>query len=428
MDRKIFISHAKADEMIGEKLLDTLVALGIPQDSVFYSSKYHTGVGLGKDFHNEVKAALESCEVVVFLLTPNFYASEYCLNEMGAAWYAEKKIIPILLGGLAPSDMRGFVDSHFIAFTPESEQVHMLADFLTPYIADTAAVKPDTESVFGEFVTAAEKLAEQVKAQNGSRGDTQSEAEKLILSGRLTDSEIILLNYFIESETPYLDDAKRYNYETGKWDYNDECYELIEYVAKFDRFDYTKPRHSLNKSGYLDYIYDGGGAYDGCELNIDLFRDLISVSPRGREYIDKVLGRRMNFISSRSSENVMDKIVQDPRLAETTALLIYYLLDTKVETLGDRWMADETKAAIKKWEDDNNIVNHKLSENYSTALWSLVVKDMVSATQYTSYGNPRQYKLKKEYDDGLFALSQKSRAVLEEVFGKNRVLAEDPPF
>ena len=77
VQKKIFISHSNLDERIGEKLVDALVAMGIPQDIIFFSSKYHTGVGLGSDFSQVVKSALTECEIVIFLLTKNFYQSEY---------------------------------------------------------------------------------------------------------------------------------------------------------------------------------------------------------------------------------------------------------------------------------------------------------------------------------------------------------------
>ena len=126
VQKKIFISHSNLDEQVGEKLVDALIAMGIPQDIIFFSSKYHTGVGLGHDFSQVVKSALKKCEVVIFLLTKNFYNSEYCLNEMGAVWYDNKKFIPVILGGLTFNDMKGFIDSHYIALRPETTESYKL--------------------------------------------------------------------------------------------------------------------------------------------------------------------------------------------------------------------------------------------------------------------------------------------------------------
>ena len=93
--KKIFISHSSLDTQIGEKFVDALIELGVDKNLIFYSSRYHTGVEIGKDFHSVIKNQLKNCEIVVFLLTRNFYQSPACLNEMGAAWILEKNILKI---------------------------------------------------------------------------------------------------------------------------------------------------------------------------------------------------------------------------------------------------------------------------------------------------------------------------------------------
>ena len=89
MDKKIFISHSSLDTEIGEKFVDALIDIGIPKEIIFFSSRYHTGVELGKDFHAVIKDNIKSCDIVIFLLTRNFYNSAACLNEMGAAWVVQ---------------------------------------------------------------------------------------------------------------------------------------------------------------------------------------------------------------------------------------------------------------------------------------------------------------------------------------------------
>ena len=79
MNRKIFISHAASDSEIGEKFLKFLISLGYDTKNIFYSSKYHNGVEIGKNFPNVVREKFIQADIIVLLLTENFYKSYYCV-------------------------------------------------------------------------------------------------------------------------------------------------------------------------------------------------------------------------------------------------------------------------------------------------------------------------------------------------------------
>lgn len=122
MGTKLFISHSSADKELGELFLNFLLALGFNKKDIFYSSKYHNGVELGKNFSDVVKDNFQESDIVVYLLTENFYKSDYCHNEIGAGWISDDKIkIPILIG-LQFSDMRGFIGSQTKAFSVTSSE------------------------------------------------------------------------------------------------------------------------------------------------------------------------------------------------------------------------------------------------------------------------------------------------------------------
>ena len=130
MGTRIFISHSAADANIGERFLNFLIAIGFKKEEIFYSSKYHNGVELGKNFPNVVRKNFIESEIIVFLLTENFYNSPFCLNEMGAAWISEdKEIVPILLGDLSYSDMKGFLGSQTKTFSPKHSEANELYSY-----------------------------------------------------------------------------------------------------------------------------------------------------------------------------------------------------------------------------------------------------------------------------------------------------------
>ena len=65
----------------------------------------------------------------------NFYNSNYCHNEIGAGWICDdKEKIPILIGGMTFSDMRGFIGSQTKSFSTELSE----RDELFTYFAKRA--------------------------------------------------------------------------------------------------------------------------------------------------------------------------------------------------------------------------------------------------------------------------------------------------
>lgn len=135
MDKKIFISHAAADAEIGEKFLDFLISLGYDKKKIFYSSKYHNGVEIGKNFPNVVRDNFIDADIIVLLLTKNFYNSYYCVCEEGAAWISQdKEIVPVLLGDLNFNDMQGFIDSSTKSFSPKHSETEELFSFFAKRI------------------------------------------------------------------------------------------------------------------------------------------------------------------------------------------------------------------------------------------------------------------------------------------------------
>lgn len=415
MQKKIFISHSNIDEKIGEKLVDALVNMGIPQDIIFFSSKYHTGVGLGSDFSQVVKTALEECEIVIFLLTKNFYQSEYCLNEMGAVWYSNKKFIPVLLGELTFNDMKGFLDSHYIALRPKHKETYKLFVELKKYI-DVFNDLQSPETIFNEFIEEANKVVEITDQYSTQKEIFLSETEKTLLQKRFTDNEIILLNYFIETNSNYLKDTTEYNPETGKEEKSVEFEAFEKYCLKYINFDYRKAKRLLEQSDYLSYLYteNWDSDYIGCELDINIFRDIISLSEKGNRFIAEILAKhkKADILSAIGKEQTLEELLLNEKLSEIEILLFAFMIQKNQMTLGTRWMTAGTVANIQQWEEEKGLYGNILSRNYENALSALINREMVEVASCTSYGNPREYRLKQPLINQLYNLSPKGKLVL----------------
>lgn len=61
-----------------------------------------------------------------------------------------------------------------------------------------------------------------------------------------------------------------------------------------------------------------------------------------------------------------------------------------MRTFGDRWMAEGEIENIRQWESKNTL-DSTLSNNYGSCLEFFVQNELVYASSWTSYGNPRVY-------------------------------------
>ena len=100
---KVFISHSSEDKNLIDDFVDKILRLscGLNTTDIIYTSRQTTGVELGDNIPEYIKTNLQTCSLVLFMISPNYRKSEVCLNEMGAAWALNKKTISILLPGVS---------------------------------------------------------------------------------------------------------------------------------------------------------------------------------------------------------------------------------------------------------------------------------------------------------------------------------------
>ena len=149
------------------------------------------------------------------------------------------------------------------------------------------------------------------------------------------------------------------------------------------------------------------------------------MSKYGKEIIENIKAKYERVVNNsisqieNPSENKIEMLIKSDGFKEIEALLFKYILDTYSFTLGDRWKASEEIEKIRLWEEDNTL-NSKLSRNYDTALRIVIYHGLVEVLSTTSYGNPKEYKMKDEYIEQLTNLDVESKNVLEKVMKNNK--------
>lgn len=98
---KIFISHSSDNTAYGNALVELLRGVGIKENEVIFTSNVAYGIPLGENIFNWLRKQIIEKPYVIYLLSPSYYSSISCLNEMGAAWIVENE--------------------HSIIFTPDFE-------------------------------------------------------------------------------------------------------------------------------------------------------------------------------------------------------------------------------------------------------------------------------------------------------------------
>lgn len=113
--KKIFISHAEADNHLAIKLMDMLQSqFNLKRDNFFLTSDEE--LEIGSNWIEDIRIGMEEANIIMPLITPNFMESQFCLCELGAAWVNEKALVPIIIppldhNALANTPYRSWVQS-----------------------------------------------------------------------------------------------------------------------------------------------------------------------------------------------------------------------------------------------------------------------------------------------------------------------------
>ena len=96
---EIFLSHSSKDKPIVDSFIYLLSRIGIPSSDVFCTS--NNSLVPGEDFITSIKKSLQNADLVIFLISPNYIDSYFCLMEMGASWAFKENILPIIIPPLS---------------------------------------------------------------------------------------------------------------------------------------------------------------------------------------------------------------------------------------------------------------------------------------------------------------------------------------
>jgi hypothetical protein len=199
--------------------------------------------------------------------------------------------------------------------------------------------------------------------------DTIKECPLCEIVDSLTDEEQIIL-YYCATRRKHKIDA--ITIET--WSNGDE---LIPFDAS-DAFDL------LQRSGHGDIVTENGKPI--FVLDIDLYKIMVA-SDFDMTALQAVFDKRISASVDRFS-----KLLENGKFGIVDKLFIFYIIEERVSSFGDRWMANGQIKKIVDWETRNSL-DGSLSGNYRACLEVFIANELVYPSSYTSYGNAREYTL-----------------------------------
>lgn len=148
--KRIFISHASADEPIIKSLIDDLLigALSVKVSDIFCTTTDGMKIGSGEDWRNSIQEALQKSKVTILIITPNYKESEVCICEMGAAWATSSRVLPFIVDPITYSNVGIIQQPKQIEKILEEKSLDRLKDLIQEILEiDPTEIKSDRWTV-----------------------------------------------------------------------------------------------------------------------------------------------------------------------------------------------------------------------------------------------------------------------------------------
>jgi len=224
---KIFISHSSKNADYGNALVNLLTGVGISGDQIIFTSNDAYGIPIGQNIFNWLKNQINEKPYVLYLLSPEYYTSVACLNEMGAAWVIENKHTMIFTpnfkldsyefqnGAIDPREIGffinnsdkviAFIDSLRVDYNITKNQV-LINQKITEFIEsiklfESIEIKPTKKIILKESQDIkpvnGNPIKENVKTPKKYEGKSKFFTD--LMNNNLKDEEIILIHYILDA-------------------------------------------------------------------------------------------------------------------------------------------------------------------------------------------------------------------------------------
>lgn len=129
--KQLFISHANKDKEVVEAFADFIrLGTNLSGNEIFCSSLEGMGIPPSKDFVNWIKNQIQNTKLAIFMISPSFLSSRFCLCELGATWALMNDHIPLLIPPATYSDLDGVLTGMHVGNISEENTLQQLGQII----------------------------------------------------------------------------------------------------------------------------------------------------------------------------------------------------------------------------------------------------------------------------------------------------------
>lgn len=286
----IFISHSIADKPVVDDLFDLLqMGCNLKREDIFCSSVEGAGIETGKDFVEWIYGKLYDSKFVILFVTPNYFASRFCVAEMGAAWALKKDVFPLVIPEMPRGAGAVLIGKQTAVVEPSGldELRDKIAKHYKPAAKATARWSLKKDEFHKKFMKKVselpkpslvdEKLLEEEKEKTTAAMEMYEEVteeleqlqEKIALLEKAKDAEEVkeIKAKFMPEKERYGELVKKANKALSKLDYIEvRCVyaSVIDEAWSPTRYTWNEERSTFEKAMQSKWIYDNG---DGLKAN-----------------------------------------------------------------------------------------------------------------------------------------------------------------
>ncbi|SOS48557.1 TIR_2 superfamily protein [Tenacibaculum dicentrarchi] len=316
---KIFISHSSKNKNYGNALVNLLTGIGISGDKIIFTSNDAYGIPIGENIFDWLKNRITEKPYVLYLLSPEYYKSVACLNEMGAAWVIENKHTMIFTpnfeldsyefqnGAIDPREIGFYIDNFgkLIAFIDSlrtdynvtknpvliNQKLIEFIEKIKPFSSIKSEKKEEKniqESVFTEtpILKKKEQKQTEIKVSVPKKYEGKSRFFNDLMNDKLKDEEVILIHY--------INDTAKFKLFTG-WQENLELdniriWEDINGINNIlsNNYESVVRRFEMKKLTFVSAITSGGNPKE-IQINEELQDDLLELPEVVLQKISKIV-------------------------------------------------------------------------------------------------------------------------------------------
>lgn len=261
--KKIFISHSHKDAFISNAIFDALVSMGIEKDAIFNTSHNDTKLEIGDTITEEIQTAIKTAAVGILICSSNYYNSPICMNEMGALWFANKKILPVLCK-MKGSDLQGVINENMIYSTLDETTLLTLLSTIN----DTLELSTTRTAMMTLSKNIMNKIENELDDLTEFAHSTIFTARETICSENTPVEALIMYEYIIETSQSIF-----YPYDDERWKIFISKNELKSLIRYEDCLNALVIRNQVDKIKDNDFniLF---------ELNSTFKMDLLRISPK----------------------------------------------------------------------------------------------------------------------------------------------------